>query len=191
MNVQFYSDLHAVQVATKERLAQRANTIITGLTTLSGILGFLVVDYSSFGVTEGWPFYVLACATFFLLVVSIGYLIASFRVPFLQEIAPSSQWVSFMKGLRKKYSGQEGAEAKANEEFENYVIEQYAEVADGNKESNTDRGMRLVSSNNALFSALALLVVTSLAYYYLGHVAGTDAHSSANEYSLVCKKLDT
>jgi hypothetical protein len=47
--VKFMQELHEKEFATKENLASRASTVIAGITTLSGALAFVAINFRSVG----------------------------------------------------------------------------------------------------------------------------------------------
>ncbi|WP_152561215.1 hypothetical protein [Halomonas salina] len=192
MDVKFMQELHNKEFALKESLAQRASTIIAGLTTLGGLLAFVAINYEAIEILSiNVMFWLLAIASSITLLSAIYYLIWSYRVPPLNDIGKPKEWLSYWNCLQKK--AKEGELVSAEEKFTDYLLNQYAEVGEGNIATNTNRGERLVTSNNFLLTSFALVVLTSLVFYFSNYVFSTEKASSmegkkvfAYENSLVC-----
>jgi hypothetical protein len=166
MNLQFYREIHEKEFRRKDTLAQRASTIIAGLTTLWGLCAFVVVNYKPANNSIDILFWFLAGTSMITLGTAAYFLIRSYRVPALQDIARPIEWVNFWQELVHKYKNRQGTFESAEQEFTDHLIRLYAEVAGENIDVNDRRGTRLVRSNNALLAAFALLILTSLTYYY-------------------------
>ena len=177
VNLAFYQAIHENEFKRKDTLAQRASTIITGLTTLAGLLAFVAVNYKTNGPSIDAIFWVLAGSAAVALGVAGYFLVRSYRVPALNDIAKPKAWVDYWDELQAKYKKADPGAAfpSATEEFTDHLIRLYAEVAGENIDANFTRGERLVKANNALLSAFALLVLTSLAFYYSSYISPAQA----------------
>lgn len=173
MDLDFYRETHEKEFRRKDTLAQRASTIIATLTTLCGALGFVVVNHKPTDGQGELVFWPLAGASAIALGTCAFFLVKSYLVPPLNDIAKPTEWLKYWQELLVKYKNKQGGFASAEEEFADHLIQLYADVADGNIEANDTRGSRLVISNYALLSAFALLVVTLLAFYYGNYVFPT------------------
>ena len=168
MDLKFMQDLHNREFATKESLAQRASTIIAGITTLGGLLAFVVVNFRSVGHSIDVGFWLLIAASGIALSVTAFYLIWSYRVPPLNEIARPKEWLSYWNDLKTQVKA--GKVASAETEFTEYLLSQYADIADRNIDANFKRGTRLVNSNNFLLASFFFIVTSSLAFYYNNYI---------------------
>ena len=175
MNLDFYREIHEKEFRRKDSLAQRASVIITGLTTLGGFLAFVIVNYKQSGNAISVFFQFLAAVSLIALGTSAYYLIRSYYVPTLNDIAKPIEWINYWKELLVKYKNSQGTFASADEEFSDYLINLYATIAGENIDANDKRGERLVRSNFALLSAFALVVLTSLVFYYGNNLSREEA----------------
>jgi hypothetical protein len=173
VDLKFMQDLHNKEFATKESLAQRASTIIAGLTTLGGIVAFVIVNFKPVDPRLTVMFCLAALVAGIALGGAAGYLAWSYRVPPLDDLAKPTQWLSYWNGLRAQAAA--GTVASAEAEFTDYLLTQYAEIGDRNIDANFTRGTRLVASNNLLLASLACVVLTSLVFYYNNYIAGGHA----------------
>lgn len=173
MDLAFFKELHDKEFSRKDRLAQRATTIITAMTTIGGLLAFVVVNYKRSGGLFDVAFGVLSVLSFAAFLRSVIFLVWSYRVPALNQIPSSKDWLIFWEELTKKYKEGTGAFASADAEFTDYLIRLYAEVSELNIDSNDKRGARLVKSNNALLASFVLLVLTALCFYYNNYIHQT------------------
>lgn len=174
MNLDFYREIHEKEFRRKDALAQRVNTIITGLTVLGGLLAFVAVNYKPENPLIDTIFRLLAGTSMIALGVSAYYMVQSYRVPALNDIEKPAEWLRYWQELLVKYKNNQGAFASADEEFNDHLIHLYADVAGENIDANDKRGMRLVKSNNALLATFALLVLTSLVFYYSNYFLPED-----------------
>jgi len=174
MNLDFYRNIHEKEFRRKDTLAQRANTIITIMTTLVGGLAFLLVNFKSVEYLTNVLFGLLSGTSMIVLGISAYYLVKSYRVPPLNDIAKPIEWINYWNELLGKYKNNKGKFASADEEFTDHLIHLYADVTGENIDANFKRGTRLVKSNNALLFAFALLVVSSLTYYYNNYFLQND-----------------
>lgn len=188
MNLDFYREIHEKEFRRKDTLAQRANTIITLMTTLVGVFVFLAVDFKP---TEehliNILFGLLAGTSMIVLGISAYYLVKSYRVLPLNDIAKPNEWVKYWKELLVKYKNNKGKFSSADEEFTDHIIDLYATVAGENIEINDKRGTRLVNSNNALLFSFVLLVMTSLTYYYNNYFLQDDMIAIGGDQMLTAK----
>lgn len=174
--LQFMQDLHSKEFTTKESLAQRASTIIAGITTLAGALAFVAVNARWSGHLADAVFWLLTIASAAVLMTAAFYLIWSYRVPALKDIARPKEWLSYWQDLQKQAA--EGQLASAETEFNDYLLNQYAEIGDGNIQANFDRGTRLVNSNNALLVAFVLVVLAALMFYVSNYIIPASARTA-------------
>lgn len=170
MNIDFIRDIHNKEFERKERLAQRANSIIAGMTTLWGVIGFVFVNYKSHGHSVDTAFWILAVISG-LLLLTVGFnLIRSYRVPPLNDIAKPKEWLSYWTELKQKYETGKGTQESAETEFTDYLLKLYADIGDDNIEANFNRGTFLVKSNNYLLGSFVLIVMTSLTFYLNNYI---------------------
>lgn len=169
MNIQFMQDLHNKEFTMRESLAQRASAIIAGLTTLGGLLAFTAINYKSVEYSLiNVMFWLLTTASGITLLFAAYFLVWSYRVPPLNDIGKPKEWLSYWNHLQKQV--EEGEFVSAEAKFTDYLLNQYAEVGEGNIAANFSRGARLVKSNNFLLSSFALVVLTSLIFYFSNYV---------------------
>jgi hypothetical protein len=164
MDLKFMQDLHNREFATRDALAQRVTTIIAGITTLGGVAAFVVVNFKPARELITGVFWLLTLASGAALAAAAIYLIWSYRVPPLNDIAKPKQWLDYWNGLNKEVA--EGKLTSAEAAFTDYLLNQYAEIGDGNIDANFKRGSRLVKSNNFLLVSFILVVLTAIIYYY-------------------------
>lgn len=175
MDLKFIQDLHNKEFERKESLAQRASMIIAGLTTLGGVLAFLAVNFKSEGRLVDFLFWLLAAASVAAFLWSAFYLIWSYRVPPLNDIARPKEWLSYWRNLQKE--AEEGKLPSAEARFTEYLLNQYATIGDGNIDTNFKRGTRLLNSNNRLLASFVLIVLTSLTFYVGNYIIPVSAHT--------------
>jgi hypothetical protein len=168
MDLKFIQDLHNKEFTTKESLAQRASMIIAGMTTLGGIVAFVIMNFKSVGHSIDVVFWLLTAASGISLSVTAFYLIWSFHVPPLYEIASPKEWLSYWNDLKEQ--AQKGEVTSAETEFTEYLLSQYAEIGDKNIDSNFKRGTRLMKSNYFFLASFVLIVMTSLTFYYNNYI---------------------
>ena len=140
------------------------------MTTLSGVLGFVAVNYKPVSNYLDIWFWSITSAAILSLVISGYFLVNSYRVPHLNDIAKPSEWVSYWDEIMKKYKEGDGDFASAQDELTDHLIHLYSEIADENIDVNDRKGTRLVYSNYSLLAAFVLLVLTSLTYYFNNHL---------------------
>lgn len=190
MDLKFMQDLHREEFATKEKLAQRTNMIIAGMTTLCGIFAFVIVNFKSIGQFIDVVFWFLTVASGISLSVMAFYLTWSFLVPPLYEIARPSQWLSYWNNLKEQ--AKKGEVTSAEVEFKEYLLSQYAEIGDKNIDSNFKRGTRLMKSNYYLHASFVLIIMTSLTFYYNNYILQKgirprgDTEMFTGENTLIC-----
>lgn len=170
MNVEFFKDLHEKELARRERLSQRSTTIAGWMATLGGILGFLAVNYKLTSYIYDLAFWILAGLALAAFLASIFFWIASFRLPELNQVGAPAEWLAYWLEIKAEYDRGEGTMASPEVEFTDYLVNQYAEVSEGNVKINTTRGWRLVYSNSALLASFAFLVLAALSFYYSQYV---------------------
>jgi hypothetical protein len=190
MDLKFMQDLHNKEFATRDALAQRATTIIAAITTLGGLAAFVVVNFKPTGHSIELLFWLLTLGSGIALAASASYLICSYRVLPLNDIAKPKEWLDYWNSLKKEVTDAKLASAEAA--FTDYLLNQYAEIGDGNIDANFKRGTRLVKSNNFLLVSFVLIVLTSIVFYYNNFVVrGEDLWKGAknmlvDENTLVC-----
>jgi hypothetical protein len=168
MDVKFMQDLHTKEFTTRDALAQRATTIIAGITTLGGLAAFVVVNFKPTGHFIGLLFWPLTIASGIALLAAASYLIYSYRVPPLNDIANPRAWLDYWNSLKQEVT--EGKLASAEAAFTDYLLNQYAEIGTPNIDANFKRGTRLVKSNNFMLASFALIVSTSIVFYYNNYI---------------------
>lgn len=180
MDIKFMQDLHNKEFAMKESLAQRASAIIAGLTTLSGLLAFVAVNYKSIGNSSiNCLFWLFAIASCMALLWASYYLIWSYRVSPLTDIAKPKEWLSYWKDLQEQ--AKERKLVSAEEKFTDFLLNQYAEIGEGNIDANFKRGTRLVKSNNAMLTSFALIVLTSFIFYLNNYILSAPEKTLSKE----------
>ena len=179
MDLKFMQELHNKEFATKESLAHRAGTIIAVLTTLGGVVAFVAVNAKPGDRPFDLAFWFLAAASGLALLTAAFYLVWSYRVAPLNDIARPKEWLTYWKGLKKRAGKEKSALAAAEAKFTEYLINQYAEIGDGNIDSNFKRGTRLVNSNNWLLAAFFLVVLTLLTFYVTTYIMPLPAQTQA------------
>lgn len=170
MDLKFVQDLHNKQFATRDSLSQRASTIIAALTTLSGSVIFVAVNFKPAGAVVAAAFWLLTAASGILLGIAGYYLIRSYNVPPLNDLAKPTEWLAYWNELKGEVAA--GKIASAETEFTDYVLQQYAEIGDHNIDVNFKRGTRLVRSNNFLLASFVAIVVTALVFYSSNYILG-------------------
>jgi hypothetical protein len=192
VNLDFYRDLHKQEFARSDSLATRSNAIVAGLTTLGGVIGFLVVGFKASGRLPDYIFWSLTIAAGLAVSVAVAFLIAFYAVKPLRDLEKPSAWRQYLAELTAEYKAAQGKFTSAEAEFEYYVIATYAEATDQNIAINTARGYHLIKSNFAMIAAFVLVVSASLSYYYANSInprvidVQEVAHMLSNRESLVC-----
>lgn len=171
MDLKFMQDLHNKEFETKEKLAQRASTIIAGITTLGGVLGFVAMNSTGGDLPMERLLWLVVALSGGALIVASWHLITSYRVPALNDIATPREWLEYWNDLRRQADA--GDIESAESEFNSYLISQYAELGDGNIRANFQRGTRLVSSNNYVLASFVLVVLTALVFYFNNYVVAS------------------
>ena len=183
MNIEFFSNIHNKEFATKDRLVQKSNNIITVMTTLAGLFGFVAINYKSTGNNNlDSLFWLVMIVTLICLVLAGYFLIISYRVPHLNEIDRPSKWAKFWQETKTRYDTDKDNQSfdTAKEEFEDYLIQLYCEVADDNIQSNYDRGIKLVNSHSSMLASFVFLVFSYLTYYVNNYLI---EHNTPDEQS--------
>jgi hypothetical protein len=165
MNLDFYKDLHERQFATKEKLAQRTNTIVKLLIFLIGTISYVLVSFKNTLVTCNIVFYSLFALSCALLSLSTVFLIRSYNVPMLRSLDKPSKWYEYWNDLTEKYSNSKGTFKSPEEEFTDHLIKLYVKMTDENVDSNDLRGNRLVKSNYYALVSVIFVALTSLFFY--------------------------
>ncbi len=178
-------DLHSREFSIKESLAQRASTIIAGMTTLGGIVAFVIVNFKPFDRPTMVAFWLVTIASGIALSAAAFFLGWSYRVPPLNDIGRPTEWLSYWKDLRQQATA--GTVASAETEFSDYLLNQYAEIGDKNIDANFKRGTRLVKSNNLLLASFVLVVVTSLTFYYNNYILRGQISEKGAQFMLTNK----
>lgn len=168
MDLKFMQELYNKEFATRESLAQRATTIIAALTTLGGLLVFVSVNFKSTGSFLDVAFWSLTALSTCCLLTAAFYLIWSYRAGPLQALDKPAAWLAYWNDLKSQVAA--GKLTSAENEFTNYLMQQYAVLGDQNIDANFKRGTRLVRSNNFLLASFALIVATSLTFYYQTYI---------------------
>jgi len=168
MDLKFIQDLHDKEFQTKDRLANRASTIVAGITSLSGVLAFIVVNFKALGESTDVIFWVVVVVSGIALAVTCFHLISSYQVPALEQIASPKEWLAYWNELKEKdkLKGSNSAQT----EFAESLLNDYVETGDRNIAANFTRGTRLVKSNNALLASFVLVVITSLTFYFNNYI---------------------
>jgi hypothetical protein len=168
MDLKFMQDLHNKEFTTRDALAQRTTTIIAGITSLGGFAAFVVVNFKPTGHSVELLFWFLTLVSGIALVAAASFLICSYRVLPLNEIAKPKEWLDYWNSLKQEVA--DGKLSSAEEAFTDYLLNQYAETGDLNIDANFKRGTRLVKSNHFLLASFVLIVLTSLVFYYNNYV---------------------
>ncbi|WLG82941.1 hypothetical protein PSH97_17640 [Pseudomonas cucumis] len=166
MNLDFYREIHEKEFRRKDSLAQRASAIITCLTTLGGVAGFIVMNYKRSIISVDVAFWFFAAASIVMLLIASFWLVQSYRVPVLQDIDRPTEWMLYWKELALKYTSEKGAFNSAEEEFKDHLMNSYADIGSANIDANDKKAVRLNRGNNAVLAAFAFLIIDSLVYYY-------------------------
>lgn len=165
---EFFKYRHESEIARSEELAGRARIIISVLTALAGVAGYLILHLRP---AEGWPndlHVVVLTLSVAAIVVSMLFLAWSYHVAQFLDLAPSTLWRRHWLDLLVTHaSATGGAAVAAKEEFEADLIERLAECADVNKASNDVRGQRLRLSNVWLVIGAILTIVATLLHLFL------------------------
>jgi len=166
MDLEFYRGLHQTEFERENRLATRFDAIVTIFTTLSGLLGFLILNFKAQqGGLVSQGFWVLVGLAGVALAVTVGFLIAASALPHLQDIDKPSEWRKYRKELDAKYAAGNGTAASAQAEFDDFLVDIYVQATDANIARNTTRGYRLQRATYGLLAAFGLLVATFSTYY--------------------------
>lgn len=190
MDLKFMQDLHNKEIATRESLAHRASTIIAGMTTLGGIVVFIVVNYNSFGSYIDIVFWLLFVASCITLASATFYLIWSYCIPPFLELASPKELFSYWNELKEQVKS--GKITSAKIEFNDYLLSQYVEIGDSNVCVNYKRGSRLVKSNYYMLASFVLIVLTSIVFYYNNYILKKeivqkgDAEMFTGENAFIC-----
>lgn len=190
MDLKFMQDLHNKEFAMKDRYAQRTSNINAGLTTLGGFIAFVVVNFKSVGSSIDIVFWLLIVASCIALSTAAYYLFWSSFVPTLEEIASPKEWLSYWNELKEQVKT--GEVTSAETEFTDYLLGQYAEIADRNIDANFNRGTRLVKSNRFLQASFVFIVVTTITFYYNNYILGEgtrrkgDVEMYTGKEALIC-----
>src|SRR5437867_7626688 len=123
MDLKFMQDLHSKEFSTKESLAQRASTIIAGMTTLGGVLAFVIVNFKPVDRPATAVFWLVTVASGIALSAAAFYLVWSYCVPALNDLAKPTEWLSYWNDLRQQAAA--GKITSAEVEFTDYLQTQY------------------------------------------------------------------
>ena len=192
MNIEFYKGLHEKEFERNDSLFQRANLITTVLTTLGGLLGFLVLSYKDTGRLPSIPFWCFWTLSVISISFSCFWLCMSYQVPVLQEISRPSEWLKYFNQLKEYHEHESDVEQKVNADFNDYLMRQFVNVADANISVNTRRGLCLLRSNKFLLAALPLIALSFLYFYAITHGASQNElspdsnRSMPSEFTLHC-----
>jgi hypothetical protein len=173
LDLKFMQDLHNKEFTTRESLANRASTIIAALTTLGGLVVFIAVNFKSGEAAVTFIFWLFIAASVLMLGTAAFYLIRSYNVPALNDLAKPTEWLTYWNELKQDVA--DGKLASAETEFTDYLLRQYAEIGDHNIDANFKRGARLVKSNNFVLTSFVLIVVTSLVFYCNNYILGNSS----------------
>ena len=189
MDLEFYRGLHKTEFEREDRLSTRFDAVVTGFTTLCGLLGFLILNFKAQpGGIVSQGFWVLVVLAGVALAVTVGFLIAASALPHLRDIAKPSEWRKYRKELDDKYAAGKGTAASAQAEFDDYLADIYVQATDANISRNTSRGYRLQHATYGLLAAFGLLVATFSTYYSTS--TSTSAAEPATEVTKVLAMKD-
>jgi hypothetical protein len=192
LKLDFYRDLHKLEFDRREAMTNRSSAVVAGLTTLGGLIGFLVVGFKPPGGVPDYLFWSLLIAAGIAVITAAAFLIASYTAPPLLDVDRPTVWRQYLVDLTEEYKLAAGSFPSAEAEFEDHLMSTLAAATDKNIATNTIRGYRLVKSNLAMLAAFVLVVFAAVIYYYANAVQrpSTDIQKVmqmlATQYSLVC-----
>lgn len=181
MDASLAKDLYVFELERRGQLAESANTLITGMALVGGLLGFLLQarDVSSFVLD---PF---ACAMGIAL-VAFGYalyqLISFYRHAQYFAIPTASALQSHFRAL-ETYFANNPHEGNADDDFADYLIERYSEATEINSVTNFVRGTCINRGVRALAVAVLFALTATTAAYINGSLNKKTSSSALIERS--------
>lgn len=165
-DVTFYRELHYKEFERQEMLAGRSSGLIAVLTTLSGLLAYLLTTFKPSAMLATGLFWGTATVAAGALVAAATFLIRSYDFEPLTDIDGPDSWRTFYAGLVASYAKAAGTFATADAEFQDHLVSVYAGATEHNIRENTKRGARLVQCNQAMLFAFVFLAIAAVAFYY-------------------------
>ena len=162
----FYKDNYKFEFEVKEKLDKSAATSITILIILGSIISLFLnkacnIELSCFSLLFLLP--LLLSIMFYLL--SLYFILKALYNYVYMYMPTSSQLNKYHHDLKLHYEISGNVENKAQKEWEEYIIEEYAFDAHINFENNGRKSGFIHLSNTFIISTIILLIIAAVPYY--------------------------
>jgi hypothetical protein len=162
----FVRERYEAQVRRAEHFDNQIKTVITGLSVVGGLVGYLVGTFSTAHAIGVWLFWVPISGALVCFGLSILFLAKSYLGPRLEDLAPPSRWLEHLNVLQQNQATSSGHSPAPLEEFTGDLIERYAEAASHNQGVNDRVGYALENAIRFLIGALSGAIVAGASFFY-------------------------
>jgi len=162
MSLEFFTKRYEAQIDRSKQFTSQVGNIITWLTLLAALLGYLITESKVSGTVGLGLFWSFMLISILLSVCSISCVFRIFFASRLEDLAPSSQWFEHLLALEHKHGT---AVSAVKEEFEKDLMEHYAEAAGRNQSVNDQVGYALEQARFFLIGSLCFVLLSSLIFF--------------------------
>lgn len=169
----FYRDNYLFEFEIKEKLEKSASSSIAVLVILGSIVSLFIneirtIEYSYITII----FISLLSLSGLCFLLSLYFIIRALYNYQYMYMPTSSQLKKYNDEIIEYYSAEENFKEKANNDFEEYIIGEYAANAHTNFQNNGRKSAFIHLANTFIIVTIILLLLSSIPYYIINFKKG-------------------
>jgi len=165
MKQQLIKELYEYELARKEEIASRGNLLVTGLTLVAGVLGYLTQSYHYSLDFSTCAFLVLITPAFAFYAIAIYCLVNFYKAYKYQVLETPQKLLEHEKELVQYCKEYPSLDTSAERLFDEYLNKIYVECTDTNSRCNDSKAAYQAKAVSILIWALIFSCLASIPYF--------------------------